>query len=182
MRHGGVEMVNAANGKGQYLGGVITADKSNEIPAARQLLGRLDLGGKIVLADALHTQVETGQLILYDKGADYLMTVKGNQPTLQRTLQDLFDRQVFPPTGPVAAAGAHTGAQSRSAGDSCGAVPGGDPQPSGLSRGQTGGPIGNAREAGGPMERRSGVPGQQPAAGTIGGCRLAPAQTPLLGD
>ena len=52
MRHGGVEMVNATNGRGQYLGGVMTAAKSNEIPAARQLLGRLDLAGKLVLSGA----------------------------------------------------------------------------------------------------------------------------------
>jgi hypothetical protein len=110
MRHGGVEMVNASTGQGQYLGGIITEDKSNEIPAARQLLGRLEMGGKIVLTDALHTQVETGQLILYEKGADYLMTAKGNQPTLQKTLQNLFDKQVFPPTGQVAQAGTQTGA------------------------------------------------------------------------
>ncbi|HEY9172206.1 MAG TPA: ISAs1 family transposase [Verrucomicrobiae bacterium] len=182
MRHGGVEMVNASNGKGQYLGGVITADKSNEIPAARQLLSRLDLGGKIVLADALHTQGETGQLILYEKGADYLMTVKGNQPTLQSNLQDLFDQQVFPPTGPVADSGAPTGAQSRATGNPCGAVFGGDAEPGRLSRGQTGCPTGNASEAGGQMESRSGVPGQQPGGGTVGGCRIASAQTQLLGD
>ena len=182
MRHGGVEMVNATNGQGQYLGGVITQDKSNEIPAARQLLGRLDLGGKIVLTDALHTQVETGQLILYEKGANYLMTVKGNQPTLQSTLQDLFDKQVFPPTGLSADSGAPTGAQSRSAGNSCGAVLGGDSEPSRLSRGQTGGSTRNASETGGPMDSRSGVPGQQSGAGTIGGGPIASAQTPLLGD
>lgn len=99
MRHGGVEMVNAVNGQGQYLGGVITQDKSNEIPAARQLLDRLDLSGKITLTDAAHTQVETGRKILYEKGGDYLMTVKGNQPTLQKTLQPLFDQQDFSPTG-----------------------------------------------------------------------------------
>jgi hypothetical protein len=108
MRHGGVEMVNASTGQGQYLGGVITEDKSNEIPAARQLLSRLELGGKIVLTDALHTQVETGQLVVYEKGGDYLMTVKGNQPTLQTTLQDLFNKQVFPPRGQVTEAGAQT--------------------------------------------------------------------------
>lgn len=108
MRHGGVEMVNATNGKGQYLGGVITEAKSNEIPAARQLLGRLDLCGKITLTDALHTQVETGQTILYEKGGDYLMTVKGNQPTLQSTLQDLFNKQSFPPNRPVAETSAQT--------------------------------------------------------------------------
>lgn len=108
MRHGGVEMVNATNGKGQFLGGLITESKSNEIPAARQLIERLDLGGKITLTDAAHTQVETGQQILYEKGGDFVMTVKGNQPTLHKTLQDLFDRQVFPPTGPQAPASAQT--------------------------------------------------------------------------
>lgn len=102
LRHGGVEIVNATTGNGQYLGGVLTESKSNEIPAARQLLGRLDLGGKIVLADAMHTQTQTAQTILYEKGGDYLMTVKGNQSTLQTTLQDLFDKQVFSPEGAVA--------------------------------------------------------------------------------
>jgi len=64
--------------------------------------------GKIVLADALHTQVETAQLVLYDKGADYVLTVKGNQSTLQTTLQDLFNKQAFPPNGPVAQTSAQT--------------------------------------------------------------------------
>ena len=108
MRHGGVEMVNAVNSRGQFLGGVLTQDKSNEIPAARQLLDRLDLRGKITLTDAAHTQVETGQKILYEKGGDYLMTVKGNQPTLQETLQDLFDKQAFPPSGQQAQARVQT--------------------------------------------------------------------------
>lgn len=102
MRHGGVEMVNAVNGQGQYLGGVMTQENSNEIPAARQLMDRLELGGKITLTDAAHTQVETAQKILYEKAGDYLMTVKANQPTLQKTLQDLFDKQGFPPTGQAA--------------------------------------------------------------------------------
>ena len=43
------------------------ADKSNEIPAARKLLQNMQLSGRI--ADAMHTQVETTQLIL-DRGAD----------------------------------------------------------------------------------------------------------------
>jgi predicted transposase YbfD/YdcC len=42
----------------------------------------LDLAGKIVLADALHTQVETAQQILFEQGGDYLLTVKANQPIL----------------------------------------------------------------------------------------------------
>jgi predicted transposase YbfD/YdcC len=72
------------------------------------VLSKLDLQGKIVLTDALHTQVETGQLILFEKGGDYLMTVKANQPTLQQTLQGLFDKQVFPPSGHAADPSAQT--------------------------------------------------------------------------
>lgn len=97
MRHGKVEMVNAVSGSGRYLGGVITQDKSNEIPAARQVLSQLELAGKIVLADALHTNLATARQILYEQGGDYLLTVKGNQPTLQKTLETLFEKQAFSP-------------------------------------------------------------------------------------
>jgi len=98
VRHGGVEIVNAVNSQGRFLGSVITDSKSNEIPAARQLLGQQDLLGKIVLADALHTQVETARQILYEQGGDYLLTVKANQETVHNTLQNLFAQQVFPPS------------------------------------------------------------------------------------
>jgi hypothetical protein len=145
MRHGGVEMVNATNGQGQYLGGVITQAKSNEIPAARQVLSGLDLVGKLVLTDALHTQVETGQLILFEKGGDYLMTVKANQPTLQTTLQNLFEKQLFPPSSPPPHPGGQTGAQSGPPGNPGSAVLGSESQPSRLSGGPTGGALGNAR-------------------------------------
>jgi hypothetical protein len=124
MRHGGVEMVNATNGRGQYLGGVMTQDKSNEIPAARQLLGRLDLAGKMVLSDAAHTQVETSQQILYEQGGDYLMTVKANQKTLQSTLQNLFEKQAFSPSGLAGQPGAAPGAQSEPVGNPLSPMPG----------------------------------------------------------
>ena len=140
MRHGGVEIVNATNGKGQYLGGVITQAKSNEIPAARQVLERLDLAGKIVLADALHTQVQTAQQILFEQGGDFLLTVKANQPTLEKTLQNLFEQQSFSPSGTAAQPGAQARAQSRQIGNSFSAVSGSDPQPSGLPGCPTGSP------------------------------------------
>ncbi len=143
MRHGGVEMVNAVNGAGQYLGGVITDTKSNEIPAARQLLSGLDLVDKTVLCDALHTQVETGQQILFQQGGDYLMTVKANQPTLQATLRDLFEKQALSPSGQNALASTPARAQSREIGNSFSPVPGSHPQPSRLSGWEAGGPIGN---------------------------------------
>jgi Domain of unknown function (DUF4338)/Transposase DDE domain/DDE_Tnp_1-associated len=143
MRHGGVEMVNATNGQGQFLGGVITQAKSNEIPAARQVLERLDLAGKIVLADALHTQVQTAQQILFEQGGDFLLTVKANQPTLQRTLQNLFEQQAFSPSGDAAQPGAQARAQSRPIGNSFSGVSGSDSQPGELPGCPLGGPTGN---------------------------------------
>lgn len=145
MRHGGVEMVNATSGAGQFLGGVITASKSNEIPAARQVLRRLDLAGKMVLSDAAHTQVETTQQILFEQGGDYLMTVKGNQKTLQTTLQTLFEQQGFSPSDLPAPASVAPGAQPEPTGNPLPAMSGSDSQPSGLARCPLSGPLGDAR-------------------------------------
>ena len=69
------------------------ADKSNEIPAIRELLEPLDLDGVVVIADAMHTQVDTAQWIR-DQGGRYVLTVKGNQKTLRRTLKALPWKQV----------------------------------------------------------------------------------------
>ena len=143
MRHGGVEMVNATDGRGQYLGGLMTEAQSNEIPAARQLLSRLDLAGKIVLSDAAHTQVETSQQILFEQGADYLMTVKANQKTLQTTLQDLFEKQGFSPSALAAPKSVVARAQPESAGNPLSPMPGSDSQPSGMAGSQIGRPAGD---------------------------------------
>lgn len=110
VRHGGVEIVNAADSKGRFLGSVVTQSKSNEIPAARQLLGGQDLLGKITVADAMHTQDETGQQILFEGGGDYLLTVKGNQSSLESTLEKLFEKQSFSPSAHPEDSGTPTGA------------------------------------------------------------------------
>jgi predicted transposase YbfD/YdcC len=144
VRHGGVEIVNAVDSQGRFLGSVVTASKSNEIPAARELLRGQDLLGKIILTDAMHTQDETGQQILFEGGGDYLMIVKANQPTLQETLENLFTKQGFPPSAHPAHADTQTRTQPQSSRDSVFAVPGSDPQPSGLSGSSPGRPTGDA--------------------------------------
>ncbi len=146
VRHAGIEIVNAVDSKGRFLGSVITDSKSNEIPAARQLLGKQDLLDKVLIADAMHTQDETGQQILFEKGADYLLTVKGNQSTLQTNLERLFEKKSFSPSAHSQDPGTQTGAQPQPVGDPPFGLPGSDSQPSGLSRGPLGGTIGNARE------------------------------------
>jgi len=68
--------------------GLISVDeKSNEIPAVQELLKVLDLDGAVVTADAMHCQKETAKAVI-GKEADYLLMVKGNQPSLQEELND----------------------------------------------------------------------------------------------
>jgi len=82
-----------------YLGSEMVADKSNEIPAAHQLFHRLDLDGRAVSLDALHTQDQTARVLVLKHGADYLLTVKGNQPTVKENIERLVSTPpvAFPP-------------------------------------------------------------------------------------
>ncbi|MCA9024336.1 MAG: ISAs1 family transposase [Planctomycetaceae bacterium] len=66
-------------------------EKSNEIPAVPVLLKLLELEGAIVTLDAMHTQVETARAIVKSQ-ADYVMTVKQNQPQLHQRLSELFEQ------------------------------------------------------------------------------------------
>jgi hypothetical protein len=70
--------------------------KTNEIPEIKPLLAPLDLSGRVVTADALHTQRETARFLVEDKHAHYLFTVKENQPTLYADLKALGESH-FPP-------------------------------------------------------------------------------------
>lgn len=76
---------------GLVLGQIAIAAKSNEIPAVRDLLAGFDpddLHGCVITLDAMHTQTETGKTILA-AGADYVLTVKANQPKLLARLEAL---------------------------------------------------------------------------------------------
>jgi hypothetical protein len=63
--------------------------KSNEITGFRPLLEQVDLAGKVVTADALHTQTGHARWLVEDKHADYLFTVKGNQPGLEAAINQV---------------------------------------------------------------------------------------------
>jgi len=62
-------------------------EKSNEIPAVRELLGLLKIEGCMVVADALNCQKETAKTII-GKKADYLLSVKDNHETLKQDIED----------------------------------------------------------------------------------------------
>ncbi len=81
---------------GVVLGQIAVAEKSNEIPAVRDLLAGFnptDLHGCVVTVDAMHTQTDTAQAIL-TAGADYVFTVKANQSGLLARLKKLPWEQV----------------------------------------------------------------------------------------
>lgn len=73
----------------------VDADEFDRI-RFQPLLDPVDLKGKIVTADALHTQVEHATYLKEQKEADYFFTVKGNQGTLLKSIEDLDD-EVFSP-------------------------------------------------------------------------------------
>jgi len=82
-----------------YLGSAMVDTKTNEIPVAQKLFPDLDLQGRFVSLDALHTQTETAREIVLDGGGDYLLTVKDNQPKLHQNIQKLLlaPKADFPP-------------------------------------------------------------------------------------
>jgi predicted transposase YbfD/YdcC len=78
------------------LGQVAVDGKTSEIDRFTPLLDTLtglDLTDVVITADALHTQREH-VTALHARGAHWVMTVKGNQPTLRRQLAELPWRQV----------------------------------------------------------------------------------------
>ena len=83
-----------------YLGSAVVDQKTNEIPVARELFNRLELEDRLVSLDALHTQDETARALVLEHGADYLLTVKANQPTVREQIEALVatPRGDFPPS------------------------------------------------------------------------------------
>jgi len=72
------------------LGQVKVDEKSNEMTAVPELLQLLDLKGCIVTVDALNTQKEIAREVRA-QGADYVMALKGNHPTLCHEVQGIFE-------------------------------------------------------------------------------------------
>jgi hypothetical protein len=69
---------------------VKTDSKSNEITAIPRLLELLDLKGALVTIEAMGCQTEIADAIL-DSGGDYLLAVKGNQPSLEAEIREVLD-------------------------------------------------------------------------------------------
>ena len=88
---GAIHMVSAwASQNRLVLGQRKVDDKSNEITAIPELLDVLDVHGCIVTIDAMGTQTAIAEQIVA-QGADYVLSLKGNQGNLHEDVQQLFD-------------------------------------------------------------------------------------------
>lgn len=71
------------------LGQIATEEKSNEITAIPQLLEMLDIRGATVTVDAMGCQRAIAEKVI-DRGADYVMGLKGNQGTAHKEVAEFF--------------------------------------------------------------------------------------------
>lgn len=78
------------------VGQVAVGAKENEIVQAPALLDAIDLRGKVVMGDAMHTQTALSDQIVAGEG-DFIWLVKDNQPTMREEIALLF----APPTPAV---------------------------------------------------------------------------------
>ncbi len=89
-----IHMVSAwASANHISLGQVVVDEKSNEITAIPKLLQMLELSGALVTIDAMGCQTEIARQIV-DAEADYVLAVKGNQPTLHNGVMDFFNEHL----------------------------------------------------------------------------------------
>lgn len=85
-----IYMVSAWAGQNELvLGQLKVTEKSNEITAIPLLLDLLDIEDCIVSIDAIGTQKDIAEKIIKN-GADYILSVKGNQKELQEQVEGRF--------------------------------------------------------------------------------------------
>jgi predicted transposase YbfD/YdcC len=89
-----VHLVSAFAGRARWvLGQQAVAGKSNEITAIPDLLELLDLRGAVVSLDAMGCQKAIAQTLV-DAGADYVLALKDNHPTLCADVQLWLETEV----------------------------------------------------------------------------------------
>ncbi len=130
-RHGsGDAVLTAVTSESQfYLGSaLVPTEKTNEIPIARELFQKIDLDGRMVSLDALHTQDNTARALVLEHGADYLLTVKDNQPGIHRALKNLIEEppEIFSPQEPP---DGDVGSKKKPQAPACTAIPTAQPPP-----------------------------------------------------
>jgi predicted transposase YbfD/YdcC len=89
-----VHLLGVCEHAGRFLDQVEVDVKHNEVTYFQELLERLDLEGKVVTFDALHTVRANLEWLVSTKKAHYIAVVKKNQPLLLRRLKALPWKQI----------------------------------------------------------------------------------------
>ena len=111
---GGHNVVTAiATPSQHYPGCELVADKSNEVPAARKLIARLDPDGKLVSLDALHSCRQTARQLVLEAGADYAFTIKDNTPEIKKRIESRLPDPGSPLLSPQSTPAATPGTNAR---------------------------------------------------------------------
>ena len=79
---------------GLVLGQLACDEKSNEVTAIPKLLELLEIKGCIVTIDAMGIQTDIAKKII-EKGADYCLSLKGNQPELYADVKLYTENELF---------------------------------------------------------------------------------------
>ncbi len=74
---------------GMVIGSRECGTKTGEIMAFRELVDLLDVSGAVVVADALHCKKKSAKAVI-EAGADYLFSVKDNNPRLKEDIELYF--------------------------------------------------------------------------------------------
>jgi len=77
---------------------IAIAGKGCEIPGAAKLLKMVDLRGKVVMGDAIHTQ-RAISIQIVEAGGDYIWIAKGNQPEMEENIRLWFEPEPDPIPG-----------------------------------------------------------------------------------
>jgi len=94
-------LVNFITGDQQLVEQVAVPQNTNEEAAVAAHLPKMDLAGICVTADAAHTTKANARQLTQGNGADYLMSLKGNQPHALAKARQLLSG-AFPPCSPHA--------------------------------------------------------------------------------
>lgn len=91
-------LVNFMTGRQRLIDQIAVPQNTNEEAAVAAHWQKLDLAGLCITADAAHTTKANAREVTQDRGADYLLALKGNQPHAFAKAQQLLSGS-FPPSG-----------------------------------------------------------------------------------
>jgi hypothetical protein len=93
-------LVNFQTPEQRLIDQIVVPQDTNEEAAVAAHLPKMDLTGVIAIADAAHTTKANCRLLTQEKGADYVFSLKRNQPNAHAKAKQILTGAV-PPSGAI---------------------------------------------------------------------------------